>query len=459
MKEKKIINSLITTIFVITIIISLFFTNLSKYSNSFIWGLATIMILISACYFTIKLKFSQLNIPKILLSLKSSSQTKETINTLESLSMSLAAKIGVGSLAGVALAIYIGGPGSIFWMWVSSLLCAINTFSESILGVIYKEKDYGKIYKGGPSYYIKKGLDNKYLALLYAIIIIIAYIAGFLSIQSNTIVTIVNTITPINPLIIVIIIGVLTALVILKGVKQIATFSSKIVPIMGLLYLALGLFIIINNLEGILEILKKIITDAFSLKSVQAGIIGTIIIGIQRGIFATESGLGTSAISSSATNEDPIKQGYSQVLGIHFTTFIICTITAFIILTSNYQTLILDDINGIEITSFAFQNHLGKFGNLTLVIVTILFAFTTIISGYYYGEANLKFIFPKLKKKSLFLFKIITIIIVVLGGIVHATFLWNLVDLFVAFLSIINIYAILSLREKVIKEYQKQKKR
>ena len=432
---------------------------LIEHINQILWAIATAMIVLSGFYFTKKLKGVQFRFSSMIHHLFEKEEKNGGISPIQTLMMSLAGRIGVGSIAGVALAIYIGGVGSIFWMWVSSLLCAINTFSESILGVIYKEKDYGKIYKGGPSYYIKKGLDNKYLALLYAIIIIIAYIAGFLSIQSNTIVTIVNTITPINPLIIVIIIGVLTALVILKGVKQIATFSSKIVPIMGLLYLALGLFIIINNLEGILEILKKIITDAFSLKSVQAGIIGTIIIGIQRGIFATESGLGTSAISSSATNEAPIKQGYSQVLGIHFTTFIICTITAFIILTSNYQTLILDDINGIEITSFAFQNHLGKFGNLTLVIVTILFAFTTIISGYYYGEANLKFIFPKLKKKSLFLFKIITIIIVVLGGIVHATFLWNLVDLFVAFLSIINIYAILSLREKVIKEYQKHKKR
>ncbi len=415
------------------------------------------MILISACYFTIKLKFSQLNISKIILSLKNNSQNKETINSFESLSMSLAAKIGVGSLAGVALAIYIGGPGSIFWMWISSLLCAINTFSESILGVIYNEKDYGKIYKGGPSYYIKKGLHNKYLAILYAIIIIIAYIAGFLSIQSNTIVTVINTITPIKPIIIVLIIGVLTALVILKGVKQIATFSSKIVPIMGAFYLALGLFIIINNIQIFPSIIKQIIKDAFTIKSAQAGLIGTIIIGIQRGIFATESGLGTSAISSSATNEDPVKQGYTQVLGIHFTTFIICTITAFIILTTNYQSLVLDNINGIEITSFAFQKHLGKLGNITLVTVTILFAFTTIISGYYYGEANLKFLFPKLKKKFLTFFKMITIIIIIIGGIIHATFLWNIVDIFVAFLSIINIYALLSLRKTIINEFRKHK--
>ena len=197
------------------------------------------------------------------------------------------------------------------------------------------------------------------------------------------------------------------------------------------------------------SIIGLIFKSAFNFKSFFGGFLGTFIIGIQKCLFSNESGLGTSAISSSTTNDKPIKQGYVQVLGIYITTLVVCTITALIILTSNYETLSLTDVNGIEITSYAFKYHLGNFGNILLLIIVILFAFSTIISGYYYGESSLKFLKPNISKKCLNVFKIISIILISLGGVVSSNVIWSLVDIFVVILIIVNIYAILHLYKDV----------
>ncbi len=454
--KSKFINIFVTVLLLVSIITSITYLPFFNYIKAFIWSITTVIMLACGLYFTYKLHFSQINIIALVKSLKPSKTNDGGIKPMESLFMNLAAKIGVGSLAGIALAIYIGGPGSIFWMWISSLICAINTFAETILGVSYQKKD-GDNYVGGPPYYIKKGLNNKFLATLYAIIIIIAYIGGFLLIQSNTIVSVTNTITNINPWIITLIIGFLSSLVILKGTKSIANFTSKIVPIMGILYLFLGLIIMLKNINLIPQIFSLIIEDAFNIKSITSGFLGTIIIGIERGIFATEAGLGTSAITSGCTKGNPIKQAYLQVWGIHFTTLIICTITAFIILSSHYLDTTFTTINGIELTSFAFHEHLGKGGIIALALITILFAFSTIISGYYYGESNIKFICPHITKNGLTIFKIITLILIITGGIIHAGIIWNIVDLFVAFLSIINLYAIYQLRQVIFMVVHKHK--
>ena len=298
--------------------------------NKLIWSVATSLIVISSIYLTIYLGFPQFKLKKIFKSLKNDNKK---LSNFKVLMMSLAGKIGVGSIAGIALSIYIGGPGSIFWIWVMTILSAVLCYSETILGNIYKEKD-GEFYKGGPSYYIRKGLGYNTLGTIYAIVIIISYIGGFISIQTNTITTSIREIIDISPIIIGIILVILSFLMIIKGVKEIINVSSKIVPFMIIFYLVAGIFILIKNITLIPSTFKLIITSAFSLKPFITGFLTSIIVGLQRGIFATEAGLGTSSIASSVSNtDDSVNLARMQIFGIYLTTFLVCTLTAFIILT------------------------------------------------------------------------------------------------------------------------------
>ncbi len=420
--------------------------------NKILWAIAIVMIFSSAIYFSVKLKFPQLNIKKILKTILTKDETTN-ISAKDTLIMSLASKIGAGSLAGIAFAIYYGGTGAIFWMWISAFLVSINCYIENILSTKYKEKD-GNLYKGGPAYYIKKGLNKKKLALLYSFLAIMAYIFGFLAIQNNTITTLITNIYNINPFVVAIIVAIIAFLIILKGLKTISKICNKIVPIMAIIYIITGLIVIIINIEKIPIVILDIIKNAFTGKALTGGVIYTFLVGMQKGIFATEAGVGTSAIISGATsNKDPIKQGYMGIIETYFISLFIITITAFIVILSNYQTLNLTSVNGIEITNNAFIYHLGHFGEIILLIVLVLFAFSTIITAYYYGESNLKSITKN--NKVIPLLKIIAFLTIFMGGIMPSSKAWNIVDLFVASLAIINIYAIYKLKHEVIKIHNK----
>jgi AGCS family alanine or glycine:cation symporter len=421
--------------------------------NKLLWAVATSLILFSSIYFTFSLKFIQFNLKAMISNLMKKEKHKDSISPFKTLMLALAGRIGVGSIAGVALAIYLGGLGSIFWMWIIGILSAVNTFAETALGIVYKKKDSGNIYKGGPSYYIKEGLKKPTLGNLYAIFIILSYIGGFISIQSNTITKSLGKIIEIDPIIIGIIISLLTAAIIFGGIKKIANFTSKLVPLMTLFYLSVALYVIVTNVGIIPNIFYKIIVDAFNFESFTAGFLPIFIIGIQRGIFSNEAGLGTGSIASSTTDENnPTGQGYVQMLGIYITTLLICTATAIIILTSNYSELILEDVNGIEITQHAFNYHIGQFGSIALFTSILFFSFSTILTGYYYGESSLKYFFNKINNRYLIILKIVTLISLFIGSIISSSFLWKLVDMLVAILAIINIYALLNLRKEVKSE-------
>lgn len=420
--------------------------------NKVCWAIATVFLVFSGLYFTFKLKGVQFKFKKMLKSLFEK-QEKSEIKPYQTLMMVLAGRIGVGSIAGVALAIYLGGIGSIFWMWMIAFIGASNCFAETVLGILYKEKDEKKIYKGGPSYYIKKGLNNKKLGAVYAFLVIFSYVGGFLSIQSNTITKSINQIVNISPIIVGIIISIFTSLIIFGGIKRIASTASKIVPFMTIGYIIIAIYICIVNIDVIPNIFLNIIKDAFNLKPFISGFLSTMVIGIQRGIFSNEAGLGTGAIASSTvTTNNASTQGYLQMIGVYITTMLICTSTAVIILTSPYQSLLLSDVNGIEITQAAFTYHLGNVGNYLIFISIILFSFTTILTGYYDGEASLKYFFKEIKKRYLLYLKLATIIILFLGCMISSTTLWTFVDILVALEAIINIYALIMLRKDIIEE-------
>ena len=442
MGSKKIYNLIIVTL-LITMFLTIFNNSLLSYLNSYIWAIASTLIFISGIYFSRKYNFIQVNIKKIIKQIFNNNKTTNNINSIDSLSLTLAAKIGVGSLSGIALAIYYGGPGSIFCMWISSILTSINVYVESILSKEYQQKDNKNNLVGGPSYYIKNGLKNNKLSILYAIVMLVLYSFLIIIIQSNTIITSINTITNINKYILIILLVISVLIIIINDVNKITKVISKIVPIMGIIYIFIGMIVILKNHNIIVSVFLNIIKSAFNIKTMTSSFVGTIIIGIQRGIFASEAGIGTSAIAVASNEEKKEKDALMQVLGIHFTTLIICTLTAVIVLTSNYNDILYSDINGIEIILSAFKYHFGNKGLFFLSIITFLFAFSTIISGYLYGNVQLKFL--NINKTKWY--KLIYLIIISLSIFIKVSTVWNLTDILVAILAIINITTILKLKK------------
>ena len=417
--------------------------------NKLLWGITTIMLFASGIYFSRKLGWLQFNFKNMFKGFVSDS--KKEVTPFKTLMFTLAARIGVGSLAGVALAIYIGGPGTIFWIWLSTIIVVPNAYVESFLGVLFHEKKDG-VYQGGPTYYIEKGLNKKWLAKLYAFLVLGSYIFGFLTIQSNTITKSFIKSFNTSPIIIGIIVAIITGLIIFKGTKGIIDASSKLMPFIAVIYIAVSLYIIGNNVNHLGHVFMTIVKGAFNFRSMGAGFLTTLIIGCQRGIFSNEAGIGSGAIAAALVDSDDAKgQGMIQVAGIYFTSLVLCTLTAFIIMLSNYNSLPYNNINGIELTQYALSYHLGNLGDIVLLITIFIFAFSTIITGYYYGENSLRFLKPNINNWEITFLKIITLLLLILGSLINSSILWNLVDIFIALMGIINIYAICKLRDKIRK--------
>lgn len=431
------INSFLTMLIIGAIFLYIVNYNWFLTSLSIAWYFASIFILYAAIKYSLKYKGIQFNIKNIFKSLKSKSNNN--ISPIASLCISLAAKIGVGSLSGVALAIYYGGVGTIFWLTLISLFVSINAYLECKFGIRYREK-INNILLGGPSFYIKKCLKNNYLSKLYGLLIIITYSILFLSIQANTIVK-TGTYFNIDKKIITIILAIVTLLIIVKGLNGISKVNTYLVPCMLFIYFVLGLYIFVTNISDVPNIFISVIKEAFNYKT----LVAVFLIGMQRAIFITESSIGTSAISASTCDNDSNKQGMLEIFGIYVTVFIVCLTTFLIIVTSNYQEIVFNHINGIEIVIYAFKYHFGESGGAILAIITILFAFSTIISSYFFGESNLM-LFARNKGITM-VFKIIFILVIIISSYVKANVLWNLTDYFVAILAIINVYAILKIND------------
>lgn len=424
--------------------------------NNYLWMFVVIIMILSSLYFTFKLKGAQFNFKEMFKDiLKNNSDSQ--VSPLGALMLSLAGRIGVGSISGVALAIYIGGSGTIFWLWIMAFIGSILTFCETVLASKYHKKS-GNNYIGGPSYYIEKGLKKKWLGILYSLTIIIAYVCFFIAIQSNTITKSLNSFEALSnvnylPYISGIILAIMIALIIYGGIDRITKITNKLVPVMGIFYLFLAFFVIFKNIGDVPSVFEGIFKNAFSLKAGLGTLIGgVILVGVKRSIFSSEAGIGTGAIASSVSSTKySAVQGYVQMLGIYITTLVICTSTALIVLLGPNLTPIAD-ANGIEFAQNAFSYHFGSFGTISLFLCVFMFSFSTILTGYYYGECCFKHIF---KNESNVIIKLGTIIIVFVGSIASSNILWSLVDLFIAFLAIINIYAMVKLRDDVYDEYKK----
>ena len=389
------------------------------------WAFTTVLIILSSIHYTKKYNAPQIHLFPIIKSLKVTTHSKNNITSLETITMTLSEKIGVGSLSGVALALYFGGPGSILYILIFTLIASVLSYTETHLAITHKSPN-----SHGPTSYIQK--NSPRLSSLYSLLLIVAYSGLFLAVQANTI----TKVLPLSPQITSIILTISVLILISKSLKTITRLSSYLMPLMILAYFLVSIYILITNLPLIPEVLNKIISSALTPKAGLSSLIYIIIYSLQRTIFMTEVGIGTTAISASLAPENPHKQGLSSIFTIYLTIFIVCLSTALIILTSPFETLPLTNPNGIEITLFAFTYHLGTFGSIFLTITIIMFAYTTIISLSIFGELNLHYLSKKI-------FKIIILIITFISCFINPSFLWNITDLLVALLIIINITSML----------------
>ena len=423
-------------------------SELVKDLEHIIWSyLAIPILLFVSLIFTFYFQGVQFRFKKMIQCLTKKS-SNSSVSSFQSFTMALAARVGVGSLAGVALGIYIGGPGSVFWMWISALITVAASFVESTLAQLYKKRD-GDIYIGGPAYYIEYGMHQKGFAVIYAFIIVLTYTFGFSAIQANTIATSFRDVLSIPPLLTGVGLALITSMIIFGGASTIAKMTSKIVPIMALFYIGIGLFVMITHFDYIPTFFMTIFQDAFQPSPLIGGtVMYTIIIGIKRGVFSNEAGMGSGAHAAAVTNSDnPTDQGYIQSFGVYVTTLFICTITAFLIMVTNAVEVGTTHSNGIELTQYALTELFGPIGGVILAISIFFFAFSTILTGYFYGECNVKYLCKN--EKILYPVRVIVLIVILISSIGSASLIWSLVDLGVALTATINVMALCYLAKEV----------
>ena len=431
--------------------------------NNFLWSyVLIILLLILGVYFTLKSNFVQFRYFKEMVRLLSSSNNsdkkKGEISSFQAFCISTASRVGTGNIAGIAIAITLGGPGSVFWMWLVALIGASSSFVESTLAQIYKVKD-GDGFRGGPAYYIEKGLNNKFLSILFSILITICFGFVFNSIQSNTVAEAFQSAFGINKSVIAILLAILTGLVIFGGVHRVAKISEVIVPIFAVAYILVAIFVIALNIQKLPEIFTLIMENAFGFKAIAGGGLGaTILMGVKRGLFSNEAGMGSAPnAAATATTSHPVSQGLIQALGVFTDTIVICTCTAFIILTcGDYAT---SNLSGIQLTQYALSSQIGILGNYFIAICIFLFAFSSIVGNYYYGQSNIEFISGN--KTILSIYRIFVIGMVIFGALTAVDIVWNLGDLFMGLMALINLFAIARLSKfafLALKDYTEQKK-
>lgn len=437
-----------------------------KAANNLLYTYLVIVILIGGgIYFTVRTKGVQFRLFKdscrLLFKSKDGSARdgEKRVSSFQAFAVSLASRVGTGNLAGVATAIVVGGPGAVFWMWVTSLFGAATGFMEATLAQLYKRKAKDS-FIGGPAYYIESGLGLRWMAVLSAILIIITFAFGYTLVQCNTIGSAIENQFGFNHVYVGVILAFILILIIFGGIQRIARVSSVIVSIMVIGYFLLALVIVCMNVEQIPHVFKSIIYSAFGVKQAAGGLMGAAIMqGVRRGLFSNEAGLG-SAPNAAATAHisHPVKQGLVQSLGVLIDTLVTCSCTAFIILVSPVDISGSQGI-GIELTQAALTSQVGDWGSIFITIALLFFAFSTVICTYYYGEANLCF-FTK-KKWAVTVLRLVVAGMVFIGTCISLEQAWEITDICMGIAGICNLIALFILSPKVItvlEDYQRQRK-
>ncbi|HEM8213468.1 TPA: sodium:alanine symporter family protein [Providencia stuartii] len=442
-----------------------------NYLNDIVWGSLLIYLLLGVgVYFTLRTGFIQFrHFGHMFGVLKNSNQAdKAGISSFQALCTSLAARVGTGNLTGVAIAITAGGPGAIFWMWVVAMLGMATSFIESTLAQLYKTKDDQGNYRGGPAYYMQKGLNRRWMGVLFSIFLIIAFGLVFNAVQANSIAQATAVAFDFNPLYVGIALVVMSGVVIFGGLKSIAKVAELIVPIMALAYLLLAFWVLGHHIERLPDVFMMIIRNAFGLQEAAGGAIGygvaqAMTQGIQRGLFSNEAGMGSApnaAASAAPYPPHPASQGYVQMLGVFMDTIVICSATAIIILSSGVLENPMDKISGIELTQQALSSVVGSWGSTFIAIAIFFFAFTSIIANYAYAESNMIFL-ENNHTAGLLILRLAALGMVMFGALAEMPLIWKMADLSMGLMAITNLIAILLLSGiafKLTKYYNLQRK-
>ncbi|UKH24233.1 alanine/glycine:cation symporter family protein [Actinobacillus pleuropneumoniae] len=430
-----------------------------------LWDITILILLGTGLFFTITTGFVQLRLlPRSLREMWGGRSAEgKSLTPFQAFTTGLASRVGVGNIGGVATAIALGGPGAVFWMWITALMGMSSAFAESSLAQLYKTRDPNGMFRGGPAYYITRGLKFKPMAIAFAITLIFTFGFAFNAVQSNSIVAATSKAWEWDGQYIGLILVIVTGIIISGGVKLIGQVSAKIVPMMALFYLIIAVIILGMNIERVPAVFGLIIDSAFDFSAAAGGMFGalvskTMLMGIKRGLFSNEAGMG-SAPNSAATSDakHPASQGLIQMLGVFVDTMVVCTCTAVIILMSdNYGG---DSLKGVELTQTALQYHLGEFGVHFLAFILLLFCYTSIIGNYAYAETNIRYI--KNKPWFVWAFRAVVLFFVYFGAVRDGGIVWAFADTVMASMAVINLIAILILAPivwRLLKDYVRQVK-
>lgn len=440
--------------------------------NDFMYTYVLIIMLVGVgIYFTIRTKGVQFRLLKdgIKSMLEKSddgekSDGEKKVSSFQALMISTASRVGTGNIAGIATAIAAGGPGAVFWMWLMALIGGASAFIESTLAQVYKVKS-GSQYRGGPSYYMEKALGKRWLGILFSILLIICFAYGFNGLQAYNISSaleyyIEDYTNSIYPMILGVVLAILAGIVIWGGAQRIGFISSVIVPVMAIVYILMGLFTMVINIEKLPHMFAIIFESAFDIKSMMGGIAGSaIVIGVKRGLFSNEAGMGSAPNASASANVNhPVKQGLVQIISVFIDTILICSSTAMMLLLSGIEgkSGILD---GIPYVQAAISSNVGKWGIHFISFSIFAFAFSSVIGNYFYAESNI--IFIKDSKILLNIFRVTCVVAVFLGAQADFSLVWNIADITMGLMAIVNIVSIFLLGKiafKTLDNYEKQKK-
>ncbi len=433
--------------------------------NDFLWTYILLVALLGCgVWFTWRTRFVQFRMVVEMIRLlgdsaKKFDHSKRHISSFQAFTVSLASRVGTGNLAGVATAIAFGGPGAVFWMWVIALFGAATAFVESTLAQLYK-RPHTDSFIGGPAYYISKGMHNRWMAALFAVLITITFALSNNSVQSNTICSAMETAFGMNTTTVGVVLSIITLFVVFGGIQRVAKVSSIVVPIMAVGYLIISIVVVIMNISLVPHVLRVIVENAFGIGPVTGGGLGMIIIyGVKRGLFSNEAGEGSAPnAAATAAVTHPVKQGLIQALGVFTDTLLVCSCTAFIILISGLYEV--EGLNGIALTQNALESEIGSSGPVFIAVAIFLFAYSSIIGNYYYGEANVRYLSNK--RWVLIIFRLLSGgVMVMFGAMATLETVWNIVDICMALLTACNLVAIVTLGKyafRLLDDYIKQKR-
>ena len=429
-----------------------------------------ILIISTGLFLSIKTKFFQFthfnyalkNTVGMLFNKNLHKSDEKSVSPFQAVTTALAGTIGTGSIAGISTALVLGGPGAVFWMWVSALLGMVTKYSEILLAVKFREKTENGANVGGPMYYIKNGLGVKWLASLFAVFAMIACIGTGNATQANSISGVLDLNFNITPWITGVVLTILVGVIIIGGVKRIATVNEKLVPVMAVFFILASIIAIIFNFEKIPNAFMLIFKEAFNFKSAFGGVAGYGILsamryGVGRGVFSNEAGLGSAPIAHSASStEDPVKQGLWGVFEVFITTIVICTMSALVILTSDvylsaFNSGVAPTISGAALSSASFDEALPYVGGIGISLSTIFFALSTILGWAYYGEVSVGYLFKNKVKTAINIYRIIYVIFVFVGAIAEINTVWLIADCFNALMALPNLIALIGLSGVVVK--------